>query len=261
MVLCVCKSSAQNGIELGAKSMGLGNANSSISDNWSVFNNPSGISSENNTSAFFTAKNQYGITALTSIGAGIIRPINIGAIGISAYRFGDDLHHQQYLSLTYANEFGIGQLGLRLNYYEVFIEGFGNKALITVDFGGIVDLSEQLSIGAYIRNISRARLSEFEDERLPTILNVGISFWPDKKLMVNVDLEKDIEFDPRLKVGLEYLFFPKFRFRTGINTAPFNNFFGLGFTTWKVGIDYAIQVDYTLGTSHQLSLNYHLSKK
>ena len=255
------KGKAQNGIELGARSMGMGNANSATSDSWSVFNNPSGIANRKNPEALFAVKKQYGVNALNSIGAGIVVPIKLGALAVSTFRFGDDLFYQQYVSALYANKFGIGQLGFRINYFETFIEGFGNKTQLTLDFGGIVELGESLSVGAMVRNITRSELSDFEDERLPTLLSIGLMYAPDDKFVINVDVEKDIEFDPRLKLGLEYQFLPKFNFRTGVNTAPFNNFLGLGFRTWKVVIDYAIAMDYTLGTSHQATLSYKLSKK
>lgn len=238
--------------------MGMANTNTTLQDSWSAFNNPSGISNQTKTTSIFSARNQYSVAAFTSIGAGLIVPLKIGAAAIAAFRFGDDLFHQQYLSLTYGNQFGIGRLGIRVNYFETFIEGFGNTTKITIDFGGIATLSEDLLIGAYLRNLGGTQLSDFEDERLPTILNVGLSYRTGDKLILNLDLEKDLEFDPRVKLGFEYQAFTKFAFRSGINTAPFNNFFGLGFDSWRVMIDYAVSVDYVLGLTHQLSLTYNL---
>ncbi|MEM6524779.1 MAG: hypothetical protein AAF693_13335 [Bacteroidota bacterium] len=237
----------------------MGNTNSTLEDIWSAFNNPSGISNQNQPASVFSVRNQYGLSALTSIGAGLIVPLKTGVASISAFRFGDDLFHRQYVSLTYGNQFGIGRLGFRVNYFETFIEGFGNKTKITFDFGGIVNLSEYLFIGAYIRNIGRTRLSDFEDERIPTVLNLGISYRTLDKLIVNIDIDKDIEFDPRVKLGIEYQALKKFAVRSGINTSPFNNFFGLGFKSWRVIIDYAANLDYVLGLTHQLSLTYKLS--
>ena len=261
IILFTYKSNAQNGIELGARPLGMGNTNSALVGNWSAFNNPSGLSVVKKTTALISVQNQYGIQELSSIGAGAVVPLKLGTASFTVFRFGDDLYHQQNISLSYANEFGIGQLGVRLNYFETAIQDFGSRSVFTVDFGGTVRLSDEFLLGAFIRNVNRAKLSDLEDERLPTILNVGVSYRENDKLILNADVEKDIEYDPRFKLGIEYVFLPKFSFRTGINTAPFVNFFGLGLKTWKVEIDYAIRIDYVLGNTHQLALNYVLSKK
>ena len=252
---------AQNGInELGARSNGMGNAYSTISDKWSLFNNPGGIGRLQETSAVATYLNRYGITGLSSTGAGFLTNFNYLNAGIAAYKFGDDLYNESIASIIAGNNFGIASIGIRANYLQYSIEGQGTSGVFTLDFGGNAQLTEELTVGAYIRNINQGKVSEINDQRAPTILYAGISYKANDKLFLATEVEKDIDFDARFKMGLEYKFLEKFIVRTGVSTNDFTNYLGLGFISQKLGIDYALTYDDILGLSHQASLSYTIKK-
>jgi hypothetical protein len=77
-------------------------------------------------------------------------------------------------------------------------------------------------------------------------LVAGISFKPTDKVFIATEIEKDLEYDPIWKMGLEYKFHEKFCARTGYNLNPNAAFFGLGFKTKKFAIDYALATQYIL---------------
>ncbi|UII23537.1 hypothetical protein [Fulvivirga ligni] len=252
------KTSAQNIVEFGARSTGMGYTSSTMADEWSLLNNPAGLSELKNMSVIGGFENRYGVEGLNTIAAGINKPLTTGSIGISVLKFGDDLYHEQQLSASYANTFGITSLGIRVNYNQYHLEGYGNKNLLSIDFGGITTLSEQFIIGAYIKNINQAKISDFEDERLPTIMQVGISYRPTQKVIFNVEVEKDLDYDLSIQSGLEYLFLSRLAIRIGAQTNAFKQFAGLGFRSRKLSIDYAITNSRNLGLSHQVGLIYYL---
>ncbi len=255
------KVSAQNGdISLGARPAAMGYTIAAMSDPWSVFNNPGGLGTLHGTHVLFAAEHRYSVAGLNSTGVAFVTNAPIGTAAVSLYRFGDDLYNESTIGLTYANQFGIGALGIRVNYLQTMIEGFGSRAAISLDFGGTVEIGNNLRFGALMRNLNRAKKSEFEDERYPTLLGAGVSYYPTNKLIINAEVEKDIDLVARIKAGMEYNFLPKFAFRTGIRTEPFTNHFGLGFKSWKIVIDYALSIDYRLGNIHQASLAYRLTK-
>lgn len=244
----------------GARPAAMGYTTATLDDQWSAFNNPGALGSQDRTMALFSYENLYGIAGLNNMAAGVLTASSLGVASISVFRFGDELFNEQNLSLGYGNTFGIASLGVRFNYRQCTLEGFGNRSVLTIDFGGIARINEEFHFGAFIRNINQARLADFQEERIPVLLNAGIGWKPEEKLILNIEVEKDIDFDASFKSGLEYNFLPRFSGRTGIRTRPFTNYFGLGFRTWKIEIDYALTLEQVLGTGHQVSLAYQLSK-
>lgn len=189
-------------------------------------------------------------------------PVKIGSFGLGISRFGDDLFNQQMLSVGYANTFGIASLGIRANYLQYSIENYGSKGVFTIDIGGIAQLTDELYIGAHIVNINQVKLAEFEDERVPTLIALGVSYRPSQRVMFNIELEKDIDFDPVFKSGIEYKVVEKLALRTGINTKPSRQYFGLGFSPNNIPLilDYTLSNHQLLGLAHQIGLAYRIKK-
>lgn len=236
----------------------MGYAYATESDAWSLFNNPAGLGELKELSVIFGLENKYGIDGFNIMGAGIISNIKVGTIGASAFRFGNDLYNEQTVSMAYSNKFGIASLGLKANYLQYNIDGFGSKGVVTLDFGGIATITDQLIFGAYVRNINQAKVAELADERAPTLLNAGLSYRPIDKLHLNFEAEKDLDYEATLRVGMEYLILSKLAVRIGVNTEPFTNYAGLGFKTRRLLVDYAITKDRNLGYSHQAAVHFKI---
>jgi hypothetical protein len=114
-------------------------------------------------------------------------------------------------------------------------------------------------VGAYITNINQPEITE--TEKIPTKLTAGLAFRPSEKIFIATEIEKDLEYDPTWRAGLEYLFHEKFCARTGYALNPNTAFFGIGFKAKKLNIDYALQHNTLLSLSHQASVAYHLNRK
>lgn len=260
-VFTVSTSNAQNGIvEVGARPASMAYTLATLDDEWSVFNNPGALGEQENVMTLFSYENRYGIEGLSNMSAGILAPLPLGVASLGVFRFGDNLYSEQNVALGYGNTFGIASLGVRVNYRQYTLEGFGNRGVVTLDFGGIAQVSEELYFGAFIRNINQAQLSDLQNERVPTVLNAGCSYRPVEKVVLNAEVEKDIDLEASFKSGMEYSFLPKFSARAGIRTRPFTNYYGLGFKTWKITIDYALTMVQILGSSHQVSLAYQVTR-
>ncbi len=258
----VCSSYAQNGSsQIGARPAGMAYTYATISDKWAMFNNPGGLGGLNETSVMAAYENKFGIEGFNSVGAAFITSLSLGSVGVSAFRFGDDLYNEQTISLAYGNKFGIAGLGVKVNYLQYTIKEFGSKGVVTIDFGGTAEVTEYIRFGAYIRNIGQAQVAELNDERAPTILNAGLAFLPTKQITLTLEAEKDIDYEALFRAGLEYKFLEKFVARTGIKTHKFTNYFGLGFISQRLNIDYALTYDHVLGLSHQAALSYAVKKK
>lgn len=244
--------------QLGARVNGMGYASSALFDTWNLFNNPASTAKLENTSAGFTYDLHPVPSGANRTAATIAVPVTIGVISGGVYRFGDDLYNEHLISAGFANKFGLASLGMQVNYIQYSTEGFGNKGVVSINLGGIAELTPHLSIGAYIVNVNQPKING--EEKLPTRLVAGLGLKPIEKLFIAAEIEKDLDMDPTWKMGLEYAFHKKFSARTGYNLKPNTSFFGMGFKTSKLTFDYAIQYNVSLRFSHQASIGYQVRK-
>lgn len=244
--------------QIGSRANGIGYASAALFDTWSVFNNPAASAQLKHVTAAFTYDLRYSLTGANRAAAVLNVPLPIGVCAAGAYRFGDDLYSEQILSAGFANTFGLASLGAQVNYIQYTVSGFGTKGVATINLGGIAALTPHLSVGAYIVNVNQPSLSEHE--KLPTRLVAGLAFKPTEKIYVGAEIDKDLDFDPVWKAGMEYTFHKKFVARTGFNLNPNTGFFGFGFKTRKLMIDYAVQYNALLRLSQQASIAFQFNK-
>jgi hypothetical protein len=245
---------------MGARAQGMGYASSSLFDTWGVFNNIAGTAKLTQATVAFAYDLRTAIPGANRTALAVAVPMKLGVIGGGVFRFGDDLYSESILSAGFSNQLGLAALGVKVNYIQYRTEGFGSKGVFTLNAGGIAELTPNLFIGAYITNINQPDISS-DDDRLPTLLTVGISFRPTDKVFIATELEKDLDYDATWKMGVEYAFHTKFCARTGYNIGPNASFFGLGFKTTKFFLDYALQYSTLLNFSHQASVSYQFSSK
>ncbi|MDQ3393749.1 MAG: hypothetical protein M3512_06515 [Bacteroidota bacterium] len=256
-------SHSQNGnFSFGARSAALGNASVTIHDAFAMFNNISGIAKIESLTTALAFENRYGVSSFNIISAGVILPKKWGKTTLNIYKFGDEYYNEHKIGLGYANNLGMVSLGGQINYIQYFIEGFGTKGAIVVEFGGIAEIIPELVFGAHIFNISQAKLQDPGQEYIATIIKAGLSYRPISKLMINLEAEKDVFYKARYKTGAEYEIVPKFFLRSGFTLRDKQGFHGIGFWPGRFQIDYTLSNNFQLGFSHQASLTYKfLAKK
>jgi hypothetical protein len=264
LTLAHSKVHSQTGTEAfprGGRSMGMGNSNVTIGDVWSIFNNIGGLSMIDFSQATFSYDHRLGIDELTTLGAAAVIKGNKRAFGLGISSFGSEHFSQNQIGIGLSNQLGIASLGLKINYLQTSIEGFGRGAAAVIEFGGVAELTPELFFGAHVYNVTRAKYGKNSDDRLPTTVKAGISYRPSAKVMVNLEAEKDILLDPLLKVGLEYNLLERVWARVGMNTQPNKFFFGVGFRPKRYHIDYALTQHPSLGNTHHFSFSYLLRNK
>lgn len=245
---------------MGARASSMGYASSCLADEWSIFNNMGGLAKVNAVTAAFTCDAQPSFKPFSKAAAVFVVPLKFGVAGLGVYRFGDTIYNEQILTSGFSSTFGLASLGIKVNYVQYKAAGFGRKAVLSLSFGGIAALTPKLSVGAHIINLNQPIISVADDERVPTILIAGISFKPSDKTIITTELEKELDYKPTWKTGVEYQVHKKFSFRTGFNIHPNAGFFGLGFNPRKFSLDYSYQYRTGVGARHQATVGYKFNE-
>jgi hypothetical protein len=256
-------SNAQTGLfPTGARAIGMGNAAVTLDDHWSVFNNPAGMTNVKNITAGFAYENRFNVQGLRTVYSVIVLPTQKkSTVGIGAARIGDNLYNEQVLSLAYAHKIEAVSLGFRANYLQYMIETVGSKGIFYYDFGAQVKMTSTMFLAGRVSNMFRQRLVAFLDERLPTLITLGVSYRPNTKLMVNLEGEKDVDYKPLFRAGVEYSPLKNVFARGGVTTNPTKSYFGAGFHFKQFMIDYALNTHPQLGLSHQFALSIKLKER
>ncbi len=148
-----------------------------------------------------------------------------------------------------------------MNYLTTRIgENYGNTSALAVEAGLQAQLSKELSIGAHIYNPNRAKVAAFNDERIPTIMRIGLNYTFSEKVFVVAETQKDIDYPANFKAGVEYRVVEVLYLRAGVSTGPVLNTFGFGLNLKQFRLDIASSYHSVLGYSPHVSLTYNVSK-
>ena len=257
-LLAAEKSVAGNdNVPMGARASGMANATATLSDVWALSNNVAGLANLEKAQLGTYFSNRFQIKAFNSTALlGALPTERFGTYGVEAYRFGDDLYSETRVGVGVAKKMGFVSLGVKVNGLQTRIQELGSHMALVLEFGGQVELGKQLVLGAHIYNLNQARISDYRDERIPTVMKAGLSYRPFEKLMLNVETEKSIDYDAEFKGGAEYLLAERVALRTGFSTLSRTAHFGAGVKFKSFQFDYALSSSSQLGFSNHLSLSY-----
>lgn len=246
---------------MGARVNGMANTVSGIQDEYALFNNPAGISEIAGTRMLAANQVSPDLVGANRMAAGFLQQLGPGTTGIGVFQFGDTFYNEQLLSLTYANKLGLASLGIRLSYVQYNTGAFGRRGGFSVTFGGIANLTPELSVGALVTNINKAVLSESDHQVIPMRALIGMVFRVSDNLLISSEIEKDLDYEAKVKSGLEFDAGKKILLRTGFLISPETAYFGVGFHVRSLTIDVASEFNPLTRLKHQLSFVYHFRRK
>ena len=243
----------------GARAVGLGGAATSLADAWSLTNNIGGLGWLTSPTVSIYADNRFGVSAFRTGGLAGAAPVRGGKLGVGGFdvlRFGDEIYSETRAGLGYAYRQGPFSLGIKADMWQLATEGLPSRRAAAISLGGLVRLRPKLWLGAYGYNINQAKLNKDTGERLATVLKGGLSYRPGERLLVNLEIHKNIDLRAAVVGGIEYQPHPVVAIRAGFNalTEAFN--FGLGARTRGFQLDYALGTQSRLGLSHHVGLTY-----
>jgi hypothetical protein len=241
----------------GAKNESLGSTSSVSTDAWSLWRNPAGLMSIEQTVTSSAIRRTQNISAL-SRSVVVATHTKAGSIAAGMSAFGDDIYNEQAASLGFANKLGLASLGIRADVIQLRIDGESTRRVIGISVGAIAKLSSTLSVGACAHNINLP--SWARGQPLPVVLNAGLLFTPSESFLVIAEAEKNTDLRPTIKGAMEYSLRRKFFARTGFNLFPNCAFGGIGLHRWRFAFDYSLKYGYMPGFSQQLSISVQFGK-
>lgn len=249
---------AQNGVppNAGARGMAMANASSTFQDINSIFSNQAGLAYLEKMAFTAGGERRFLLADINSYTAGFAVPTKGGTFGLSVNYYGFEGYNESKVGLAYAKKlFDNFAIGAQLDYFNTSIPEYGSKALFTFEIGMQAVLIERVTLAAHI--FSPIQQEIITDENLPTILKLGIGYQASDKLFVTAEMEKDLDFDANVKLGIEYFLIDILSLRTGVSTNPLQNTFGLGLKL-KSGlmVDIAAGYHHVLGITPAASITY-----
>jgi hypothetical protein len=261
----------------GARAVALGNASATLSNEvWAVANNAAGLSTLTHPTAGAYFENRYLITSLNVAAVALALPLGLvepaaagqparaerGVVGFEAQRFGGALYHEVRVGAAYGYRLGVVNIGGRLDMLQVSFRDLGSRRAVAGSLGGQAEVvPEHLTFGVYLYNLNQAKLADYQDERVPTVVRAGLAYRAGKQVLVVVESEKDIEHDAGFKVGLEYLLAPAVALRAGYASLSLQTTVGVGVKASNFQLDYAAGWHSVLGLSQFLSVNWQWERK
>jgi hypothetical protein len=243
---------------LGGRSAAMGLSSVAASDFWSVNNNQAGMAFYNKTAAGVYFENRYLVKEMGLQTGAVTLKTKYGVLGATVGYSGDANLNFTKAGLAYALKIGKSfAAGIQLDYIGTKLgEDYGKHSNFTFDAGIMVKLSEQLIFGAHTFNPMHVKLSEYNNERIPAILNAGFGFTFSDKLLLTAEAWKNSEFPMELRTGVEYKLGHIAYARIGLSTNPAQYTFGFGLEMKNLTLDLSSSVHSQLGYSPQVSMQY-----
>lgn len=254
---------SQGWTPMGARSMAMANASSTLNDVWAYHQNPGALGDVEEFTAGLSYENRFLLKELQSQGFAVAVPMKVGVISAGGQLFG----YQQYR--TYKAGLGYSMklsdkffAGVQLNYLGLRLpENYGSANTVTGEVGIYAKVSRNWKIGASVCNLGRAKLADFADDRFTTMMRLGTSYTFSEKVLLALDFEKNLDHDVRIKTGIEYEMVKNFKLRGGVATAPIELSAGIGYEWNQLQIGVGSSYHQILGWSPNFALVFKSDKK
>lgn len=247
----------------GAKQISMANSDVALAnDVFSIFSNPAGLSQFNwREVGIYYSPAPFGLTELSNGYIAYNEPFDFGSLSIGGMTYGFDLYRESKIVLGYSYNYeNILFAGISVNYHNYSIQNYGSTGAFYVNAGGLVYILNKLRWGFYVENLNKATVADIDDQ-IPMVLVTGLSYDIIDDFSLNFALEKDIRYNPSVKIGFEYNIIEYLSLRAGTSNEPSRFTAGLGINYSLFSLDYAFFTHQDLGLSHQAGIIISFGKE
>jgi hypothetical protein len=258
LFLLVLSANAENW-PTGARSSGMGNAAITLKDVWASSNNQGALGFLDKKAVGFHFENRFAVSEYSMKAFSGVLPVKSGTFGISLNHFGYSKYSETKIGLGFGKKLSEKfSFGIQIDYLNTYISNlYGNKGVFTAELGFLAEPVENLFIGGHIYNPTKSTIAEYNGEKIPTVMKLGMGYNFNDKVYFSIETEKDLMYNPVFKSGIEFYLAENFLLRAGISTNPTQNSFGIGYILKKFKIDFAFTTHRELGLSPHFSINYN----
>ncbi|MBR5643457.1 MAG: hypothetical protein IKW77_04665 [Salinivirgaceae bacterium] len=237
-------------------------ANASVMQNglWSVNNNQAGLADLQKFAVGINYQNRFQLAETSTKSVAAALHTRTGNFALSFNRFGYSQYSENSFGLAYARQFGERvSAGLQFDYLNINQpSAYGNNGVFLFEVGLQAKPIDNMQVGVHVFNPTRAKMAEYEDERVNTSFRFGVNYFFSDIVQLAAEVEKTMQTDLRCKVGLEYQLISNLYLRTGFRSKPNEFCFGAGYTFKGLTFDFAFSTHQYLPMSTQVSLKYSL---
>jgi hypothetical protein len=244
----------------GARGAGMANASVTFTDIHSAFSNPAGLAHLEMFTATAFAERRFLLSELQSVCAAAGLPTRSGTFGLTLHHVGFEGLSEQKLGVAYARKLLDGlSIGSQILLLNTSIPEYGSNMNLTFELGFIATLLPKLQLGAHVYSPMQVEFAN--GENLPTIFKIGAAYLPSEQLTCVIEIEKDIAFPARTKLGIEYQIVERAHVRTGLATNPTSLAFGVGYRLPdNLALDVAAAYHQFLGFTPTVGFAYQFKK-
>ncbi len=245
-----------------ARALSMSNASVSLNDVWAHVNNPAALVGLKKQNIGISYQNRFSVKEMQTQGLVYAIPLKRMVFSAGSQWYG----YQQYRSLK--NGLGLAMalsekvsLGVQLNHHSIRLnENYGKSSNVTGEMGLLVQFTEQIRLGCSVLNIGRTKIASNSNERLTTLMRLGMQYVISDQIFIVSELEKNVLYPLSVKIGAEYKPSAKICFRGGLSTAPISFSFGVG-TQFKsrFQLDFGTAYHQLLGWSPHISFQADLN--
>ncbi len=246
-----------------ASSLSLGQVKATERSIFSVMANPAGLTGVKSPGIAVSYVSPYNIRKLSSRSVTGTMPSQYGHFSLLFTQSGYSLSLLNRYGFSYARQFGkhvsaalmFNALTHKLNGTEIY-SGFFSVIGVQLFPSNTVD------VGIYIQNIEQSKIS-YPDQSvpIPVLYVAGINWHPLTDLALMAEIEKDQEFAPQYKFGMQYIPVDILILRGGVKGSPVDLSFGIGLNLSFIVIDIGISYHQQLGVTSAASLTLSLNRK
>lgn len=262
-MLCLSELKAQLETSGGARSAALAGAALASEDAWAGIHNQAALTFLGGFSAGVFAENRFAMKELGNKGFSVAMSFRNNAFGINFSSFGYSAFSSSRAGIAYSIKLSERfSLGTQLNFHSISIgDIYGKSHTVSGEGGFIYKVSNDLTLAGHLYNPTRSRLSDFEDERIPSIMRVGMRYAFSGNVYLLTEVHKSTDTKPLMVVGIEYQIIDLIVLRGGFSSSPARYGFGVGCRLSHFQAEIAASYHLLLGITPQVSLVYSIQKQ
>jgi hypothetical protein len=240
-----------------ARYAGMAGTGAALTDPWSGFQNPAGLSLVRNLSMGIHCENHFLIPENSIKAIMVDIPVTKGTIGVSYSFFGCTLYFESRAALAFGKTFGEHlSAGIQIDYLMIGQSGdYGNMHAVVPEGGMLVRPLDKLTIGFHLFNPARQQFPQSQDQVIPCVMQIGVGYRLIDQVLLCAEAEKETLEKQVWKAGFEYEMIRNLNLRIGVSSAEISRYaIGLGYKFHHYTLDFALSHHQWLGFTPYITL-------